>query len=126
MLRTFWGVEEEKVSEFNWGATMHPEDAPIVGRLMTQALDKRSEVSVKGRYLNAQNQYRWLETNAAPRFSPSGKFIGMVGVNIDVTEREEAEKARDLLVAELDHRVKNTLSVVQGIAHQTFRENSDF
>lgn len=125
MLRTFWGVEEDKVSEFNWGATMHPEDAPIVGRLMTEALDKQSEILVKGRYLNAQNQYRWLETNAAPRFSPSGKFIGMIGVNIDVTEREEAEKARDLLVAELNHRVKNTLSVVQGIAHQTFRENSN-
>ena len=28
---------------------------------------------------------------------------------------------RDLLVAELNHRVKNTLSVVQAIANQTFR-----
>lgn len=45
----------------------------------------------------------------------------MIGVNVDITERDEAEKARELLVAELNHRVKNTLSIVQSIAHQTFR-----
>jgi two-component sensor histidine kinase len=38
------------------------------------------------------------------------------------TKREEAEAGRELLIAELNHRVKNTLSVVQSIAHQTFRE----
>jgi len=38
------------------------------------------------------------------------------------TKREEAEAERELLIAELNHRVKNTLSVVQSIAHQTFRE----
>ena len=43
-------------------------------------------------------------------------------MNVDVTEREEAEAERELLIAELNHRVKNTLSVVQSIAHQTFRE----
>jgi two-component sensor histidine kinase len=35
-------------------------------------------------------------------------------------ERERAEAHRDLLLAELNHRVKNTLAVVQGMAHQTF------
>src|SRR5436853_7927314 len=40
----------------------------------------------------------------------------MIGVNVDITERE-------LLLAELNHRVKNTLAVVQGIAHQTFKDS---
>jgi two-component sensor histidine kinase len=35
-------------------------------------------------------------------------------------ERIRAEAARDLLVAELSHRVKNTLATVIAIAHQTF------
>ncbi|WP_371261264.1 sensor histidine kinase [Bradyrhizobium sp. th.b2] len=30
-----------------------------------------------------------------------------------------------MLVDELNHRVKNTLSIVQAIAHQTFRKNAD-
>ena len=45
----------------------------------------------------------------------------MIGVNIDVSERIRADAQRELLLAELNHRVKNTLAVVQGIAHQTFR-----
>jgi two-component sensor histidine kinase len=48
----------------------------------------------------------------------------MIGVNVDVTERERADTQRELLLAELNHRVKNTLAVVQAIAHQTLR-NTD-
>jgi two-component sensor histidine kinase len=56
----------------------------------------------------------------------------MIGINVDITEREEAEQARqqaerhrELLIAELNHRVKNTLAVVQGIAHQTFKGSDE-
>ncbi|MCA0051449.1 PAS domain S-box protein [Mesorhizobium sp. B283B1A] len=40
---------------------------------------------------------------------------------VDISERKRSEIQRELLMAELNHRVKNTLAVVQGIAHQTFR-----
>lgn len=125
MLRKFWGIAEENVHGFNWGATLHPKDAETVGHQVAHALENRREFSLKARYLDAQGRYRVLETRAHPRFSPSGEFIGMIGANVDVTEREEAERARELLVDELNHRVKNTLSIVQGIAHQTFRNNTD-
>jgi len=125
MLRTFWGVAEHAVDKFSWASTLHPDDAPEIGRLMTDAIANRSHVFVKGRYLNAEQKYRVLETHARPHFSGTGEFLGMIGVNVDVTEREEAERTRELLVAELNHRVKNTLSVVQGIAHQTFRSSSN-
>lgn len=39
----------------------------------------------------------------------------------DVTARYEAERHRELLIHELNHRVKNTLAVVQATAHQTLR-----
>jgi len=41
----------------------------------------------------------------------------------DITERREAAHHQDLLVGELSHRVKNTLSVVQSIAAQTLRHS---
>lgn len=41
--------------------------------------------------------------------------------NRDITERRRADQTRDLLVAELNHRVKNTLAIVQSIATQTAR-----
>lgn len=38
-----------------------------------------------------------------------------------VIERQRATQHRDLLIAELNHRVKNTLATVQSLAVQTFR-----
>jgi two-component sensor histidine kinase len=43
----------------------------------------------------------------------------VVGVNIDVTERKRAEERQRILVAELDHRVKNSLATVSSVVSQT-------
>ncbi len=44
----------------------------------------------------------------------------------DVTERKAWEAQQKLLLRELTHRVKNTLSVVQSIAHQTQRYSKSY
>lgn len=44
----------------------------------------------------------------------------------DVTERKAWELQQRLLLRELTHRVKNTLAVVQAIAHQTQRSSKSF
>ncbi|HEY4078864.1 MAG TPA: PAS domain S-box protein [Rhizomicrobium sp.] len=41
--------------------------------------------------------------------------------NAEVAQRKRAEEAKDLLLHEIKHRVKNTLGTVQAIASQTFR-----
>lgn len=120
-LRTFWGIDSDAIAGFDWRHTMHPEDAAEIGRRMADAISKQTAVRIKGRYRNSAGEYRVLETSAEPRLSENGVFLGLVGVNIDVTDQEIAEAHRDLLLAELNHRVKNTLAVVQGIANQTFK-----
>lgn len=125
MLREFWRVEEDAIDTFDWRHSMHPDDAASVMGAMGDALQKQAGVMVKGRYLSADGEYRVLETRAHPRFSADGVFMGLTGVNSDITERERAEAQRELLVAELNHRVKNTLAVVQGLAHQTFRQTGE-
>ena len=42
-------------------------------------------------------------------------------ISLDITERKRGEEQRKLLINELNHRVKNTLAVVQSIASQTLR-----
>ena len=49
----------------------------------------------------------------------AGRAGRMVGVYIDITERRQAEDHKSLLIAELDHRVKNTLACVAALAHST-------
>lgn len=48
-------------------------------------------------------------------------FLGFMR---DISERHEAHRHRELLLAELSHRVKNMLAVVIGIAHQTARSSA--
>jgi PAS domain S-box-containing protein len=59
----------------------------------------------------------WL----AYRLFPLGDGIGVVFR--DITDRRSAEAQRDLLIEELEHRIKNTLTMVQSIADQTFRNS---
>jgi PAS domain S-box-containing protein len=61
-----------------------------------------------------------IEVRAAP------KDGGGLAVSFsDITERHRAETLRQLLLNELNHRVKNTLAVVQGLAAQSFKPGSD-
>jgi PAS domain S-box-containing protein len=124
MLRDFWGVSDD-FANFDWRDTMHPEDIDHIISAMMQAAVSRAPVTVHGRYLNADGEYRVLRTEARPRLSATGEFQGMIGVNVDVTEQERAEAQRELLFRELNHRVKNTLAVVQAISHQIFRDEQD-
>jgi PAS domain S-box-containing protein len=94
MLREFWNVEEDAVAAFDWRTSMHPEDMPEIIKRMSQALANKTSVSVEGRYRNAQGTYRTLHTDARPKLSPDGELLGMIGVNIDITERKEAEQLR--------------------------------
>jgi PAS domain S-box-containing protein len=51
--------------------------------------------------------------------------LGLLVIMRDRTERRRAEERRELLVHELNHRVKNTLAVVQSLAAQTARGAPD-
>jgi PAS domain S-box-containing protein len=66
------------------------------------------------------NKRIYESTKAAMR-DHNGDVIGVVGVSTDITERHRDQAHLNLLVAELNHRVKNTLAIVQSLAHQTFR-----
>ena len=54
-----------------------------------------------------------------PVIGPDGSVEAVAGSTRDVTERQEHEKHMRLLVNELNHRVKNTLAIVQSLVVQT-------
>lgn len=53
------------------------------------------------------------------------EIVGAVAVGLDISERKRNEEQRRLLVNELNHRVKNTLAIVQSIVLQTLRVSTD-
>lgn len=50
-----------------------------------------------------------------------GEMVGAVLIAVDITERKRAEEHQQLLMHELNHRVKNTLATVQALVAQTLR-----
>ncbi|MDP3802906.1 PAS domain-containing protein [Brevundimonas sp.] len=58
---------------------------------------------------------------ATPLFDADGELVGGVNMLVDISERKRADERQQLLINELNHRVKNTLAVVQSLAHLTLR-----
>jgi PAS domain S-box-containing protein len=63
-----------------------------------------------------------ISLTVSPVKNARGLVVGASKIARDNSERKRAEQARDLLLHEIKHRVKNTLGTVQAIAAQTFRE----
>lgn len=84
--REFWGVEQADIPRFTWSSTLLEEDQPQLFATFSQAMTARAAFTVKARYRRADGAIRTLETKAEPRFAPNGEFLGMVGVNTDVTD----------------------------------------
>ncbi|WP_295633534.1 HWE histidine kinase domain-containing protein [Novosphingobium sp.] len=62
----------------------------------------------------------YLSTKS-PLRAKDGSVIGLFGSSMNITEQKNAEALQQMLVNELDHRVKNMLSLVQVMARQTFK-----
>ncbi|HET9245994.1 MAG TPA: PAS domain-containing protein, partial [Xanthobacteraceae bacterium] len=62
---------------------------------------------------------------ALPYWTGSGKVEGAVLTFSDVTGLAQAEEQQRVLVAELNHRVKNMLTVIVSVATQTLKNSDD-
>lgn len=118
-LRRFWGVNPSRLEDFDWSSTLHPDDVEMLGGPFARAMSEHTPFSVQARYRRADGVYRTMRTVANPRFSADGRFLGMTGVNTDITEQLAGEARNRLLMGELNHRTKNILAVVQALARQT-------
>jgi len=68
---------------------------------------------------------RLWQISQFPIYCEEGRVQFLVQRAEDVTERESLRDQRDLVTAELNHRVRNTLAVVQSIADQTGLHSPD-
>lgn len=61
----------------------------------------------------------WVSLTLSPLSDASGRVHGASTIARDMTERRRADEHRKTLLGELNHRVKNTISVIQSIASHT-------
>jgi PAS domain S-box-containing protein len=64
-----------------------------------------------------------VQLTMSPIVDEQGTVVGASGIGRDITERRHIERQRQLLIEELNHRVKNSLATVQSLANQTLRSS---
>ena len=63
----------------------------------------------------------WVAVTESPLRDDAGILLAASSIARDITEQRKTEQHRQILVGELNHRVKNSLAIVQAIASQTLR-----
>ncbi|MCW1382813.1 PAS domain S-box protein [Novosphingobium sp. KCTC 2891] len=97
------------------------EDRASVQEQLDQLSPENVELTIENRF-ETNDGPRWtLWRNHALEFDGEGRLAVAQSTGIDITERRLLEERTALLIDELNHRVKNTLMVVQAMAQQTFR-----
>ncbi len=101
--------------------SIHPEDVPAVRAEMQSLYAGGDEFIHEHRIVRPDGGIRWVVARGRLVRNAAGQPVRFAGASVDITDRRMAEERQRLLMEELAHRVKNTLTVVQAIASQTLR-----
>lgn len=117
----YTGLTFEDMKDWGWKKVQHPDH---VDRIVASVMRSRDTGEIwedtfplRGK----DGNYRWFLSRAVPIRDAAGNVVRWFGTNTDVSDLRDAEARQQLLINELNHRVKNTLATVQAIAAQTLR-----
>ena len=121
---TLFGIDPKTIApgvplnDFTNG--IHPEDRERVQDQIREALETGGHYAAEYRTIGTDGQVQWVSAQGRCYYV-AGQPVRFPGIVVDITDQKRAEEHRELLIHELNHRVKNTLATVQSIASQTLR-----
>lgn len=124
-IRDIWGIgAKEPVSFETFVNGVHPEDQVPMQAAFSRALDPQGDGRYAAQYRvirHSDKDTRWVAAYGRMTFA-EGRPARLVGIVQDVTTHVVAEERlrraladKDLLSREIDHRIKNSLSMVGGL-----------
>ena len=118
----FTGVPNGSTDGEAWNAIFHPEDQELAWGKWLHSLATGEPYEIEYRLRHRSGDYRWVLGRAQPVRNPAGEIIRWYGSCTDIHKIKVAEEQRQLMLAEMNHRVKNTLAMVHAIVSQTLRQ----
>lgn len=103
---------------------VHPDDQAWVRDTVAEQLREKGRYEVEYRRPETDGREIWNRDSGVQLRDADGAPAYLIGVVQDITERRADEDQRESLVAELDHRIKNLLAVVQSVAAQSARKSA--
>src|SRR5215469_5102474 len=109
----FLGLPFEQAAVFDWRKVLHPDDLP---RILQEQMSGEASLKpfvLEARYRRADGEWRWLRSESQPRWDPTGKHIGFIGVAHDITTAKEAEIELRRLNETLERRIRDRTSQLE-------------
>ncbi|WP_372833319.1 sensor histidine kinase [Puniceibacterium confluentis] len=118
----FTGVPAGSTDGDAWSQMFHPDDREKAWGLWRHSLKTGEPYEVEYRLRHRSGEYRWVLGRAQPVFDKTGKIERWYGSCTEIHQIKLAEEQRQLMLAEMNHRVKNTLAMVNAMVSQTLRQ----
>ncbi|MBB4040694.1 PAS domain S-box-containing protein [Microvirga flocculans] len=132
---TFWSDRQKDIFGLSkgepatyefWHSAIHPEDRERVVSSVEALSDPRSggQLHIEHRIVRPDGELRWILSHGRMLYEIVNgelKPARLLGTIIDATERRRNEEIRQLLVQELNHRVKNLFAMTSGMIALTAR-----
>jgi PAS domain S-box-containing protein len=109
----FLGLPFEEAIVFDWRKALHPDDLPRILQAQIAGEASLKPFVLEARYKGADNEWRWLRSESQPRWDPTGKHIGFIGVAHDVTVAKQAEIELRELNETLEQRFRERTAQLQ-------------
>src|SRR5687767_9085303 len=119
------GYERDEVLGHSFNFLMAQGADPKALALVEAAFEGSDDHSSEVRYRRKDGSEFWAALFISPIRDGSGDVVEHFASFIDLTEHKEEQAQSRMLIDELNHRVKNTLSTVQSIVAQALRNASD-
>ena len=104
---------------------VHPDDVDGLRKAVDTGLRTEGRYAVQYRMIRPDDgRLRWMQGAGVLAHDEQGQPLRLIGVIRDITESRDEEEHREVLLAELDHRVKNVLAAVQSLAAQSARKTT--
>lgn len=112
----YTGTILEEMEGWGWRRVHHPDHVDRVVARIQRAWDTGESWEDTFPLRGADGQYRWFLSRAVPIRDSDGRVMRWFGTNTDVTDyRNAQEELQELLIREISHRVKNSLSIVSSL-----------
>jgi PAS domain S-box-containing protein len=120
----YTGQSESESHGTGWLEAVHPDDRAGVLEAWKRAPEaEHFQADFRLRRFD-DGRYRWFQARATPVRNEKGRILEWLGTSTDVDDLRQLQESQKIMVAELQHRTRNLIMIVQSIAQQTM-ESSD-